>query len=215
MRRPLIALTALNAWGALALQFTLMIAVTWSGIGPWLATLKFFSYFTILCNLLVGLSCTFALVGQDSRCGRFFGAARVRGAVALYIAVTGGIYIFVLRTLWAPQGAQWLADVMLHYATPLLYLVSWSAWLRFGRLEWTDALRWLLFPLAYMLWTLLRGAWLHDYPYPVVNVDALGMARTLVNALAVSGLFLVLGLLLIALDRALRRRDPPPNHRCG
>ncbi len=209
MQHRLIALTALIAWVALMLQFYLTMGLTWHGMGPWLGALKYISYFTILSNLLVALTCTFALIGQDTGVGKFFAKARTRGGVALCIAVTGSIYFFVLRMLWAPQGAQWLADVMLHYATPVLYLALWIGCLPHGRLAWSDALRWLLFPLGYMLWTLLRGAWVHDYPYPFVDVGVLGMTRALLNALAITGLFLAVGLALVALDRALGRRDEP------
>ena len=136
----------------------------------------------------------------------FFTRADVRGAVALYIGVTGTIYVTILRHLWQPQGAQWWADIGLHYATPLSYLAWWTLGVRHGALQWRDVLRWLLFPLAYLLWSLARGAWVHEYPYPFIDVDALGWALVLRNAAGVRLVFVALGAIAVAVDRRLRLR---------
>lgn len=200
--RLLTAVVACVAWAALVLQYVLLIRGTLDTIGPALATLRFFSFFTILSNLLVALTTTFALLDRRSRIGVFFASARVRGGVALCIGITCAIYFFILSSTWAPQGAQWLADVALHYAVPLLYLGWWIAGIARGGLVWSDALRWLWFPGVFLLWTLARGAWLHEYPYPFLDVDALGFVTVLRNSLGIAALFLVAGLGLVAFDRA-------------
>jgi len=202
----LIALTATAAWVGLVLQLVLLIAATRNTIGPALATLQFFSYFTILSNLLVALVCTFTVVGRPTTARQFLTKARVRGAVALYIAITGGIYFTVLRHLWQPQGAQWVADALLHYVVPCLYLIVWLVSGPRG-LTWSDALRWLLFPLGYFIWIIARGAWLGVYPYSFTDVGALGFFSVLRNVALLFALFLVVGLSLIAVDKALGRRS--------
>jgi len=199
--RRFAAVIALLAWGALVLQYALLIGATLDGIGPLLGTLRYFSFFTILSNLLVALVASAAAAGDAAPRLRFFARADVRGCAALAIAITCAIYYFVLAATWAPQGAQLLADVLLHYAVPLLYVGWWIACAPHGRLGWSDPLRWLLFPLAFFAWTLLRGAWLHEYPYPFVDVDALGFAAVLGNALVIGGLFAVAGVALVAVDR--------------
>jgi len=199
--RALTIVTAIVAWGALVLQFILLLHQTWNTKGPVLATIQFFSYFTILSNLLVALICTFAL----SNTSGVFASARVRGAAALYIAVTGCIYLVILSSLWAPTGWQWLADTALHYAVPLLYLLLWTFFAR-AALEWMDALRWLAFPLIYLAWALVRGAWVGEYPYPFVDAGALGYGRVTINAIGICAPFVVLGLVLIAFNRRFARR---------
>jgi len=205
---PEIALTAIIAtiaWDALLLQFILLLDANWDTKGPALATIQFFSYFTILSNLLVALVCTFTLVRKPGRMQRFFSSARVRGAAALYIGVTGCVYFAILSALWAPTGFQWLADVSLHYAVPLMYLALWLVFTPRQTLEWSDLPRWLAFPLVYLVWALARGAWVHEYPYPFIDVDALGIARVLLNALGVTAFFAVVGLLLIGFNRGVTR----------
>lgn len=197
------ALIALVAWSALALQYVLLIEFTRQGIGPLLATLRYFSFFSILSNLLVAATTTAAVLGPQWWLAR----PRVRGAAALCIAVTCAVYYFVLAGTWAPHGAQLLANVALHYVVPPLYLIWWGTCVPHGRLAWADALRWLLLPLVFLGWTLARGAWLHEYPYPFVNVDVLGMAGVLRNALALGVLFLLVGLVLVAFDQSRRRSE--------
>lgn len=207
MSKPVFsAIVAAVAWLALVAQYGLLLVGSWNEVGPWLATLRYFSFFTILSNLLVALTATYALTAPRSRAGRFFASASMRGGVALCIGVTGLIYFFVLSSTWAPTGAQWLVDKALHYAAPLLYWVWWIACTPHGRLRWSDSLRWVLFPCAFLAWALLRGAWLHEYPYPFLEVDRLGHAAVLRNSLLIGALFIALGLLIVALDRALMRR---------
>jgi len=205
---PEVALTAIIAtiaWDALVLQLVLLLHAEWNAAGPLLATIRFFSYFTILANLLVALVCTFSLVRRPGRLQAFFSSPRVRGAAALYIGVTGCVYFVVLSSLWAPTGFQWLADVSLHYAVPLMYLALWIVFAPRRTLAWSDLPRWLIFPLVYLIWALVRGSWVHEYPYPFIDVDAIGMARALWNAVAVTAFLVLLGSILIGFNRGFAR----------
>lgn len=203
----LAALTCAISLAALLLQYVLLVRLTLDTIGPAFATLRFFSYFTILANILVVLVTANAVrVGRGHRMD-FFARATVRGAVALYIGVTGTIYFVILRHLWQPQGAQWWADAGLHYAVPVMYLAWWAFGARHGTLRWRGIAGWLLFPLGYLLWSFLRGAWVHEYPYPFIDVGALGWTSVLRNACGMMLVFVVLGGLLVAIDRWLRSRD--------
>ena len=130
----------------------------------------------------------------------------MRGAVALYIGVTGSIYFFILRHLWQPQGAQWWADTGLHYAVPLAYWGWWLAFTPHGGLRWRNVAGWLMFPLVYVAWVFVRGAWLGEYPYPFIDVGQLGWARAATNAVGVMAVFVVLGLVIVGVDRILGRR---------
>jgi hypothetical protein len=189
------------AWPALMLQYWLIL---WSGpIGY--ATVRYFSFFTILSNLLVAVVAASAATGGNWAPLRFWRKPRVRGLAALSITVTCLIYVTILAPQWHPQGPQLIADRALHYVLPFLYLFWWAVLLPHGTLVWRDAFRWLLFPLVFLVWTLIRGAVAHEYPYAFVDVDHLGYGAVLVNSLAVGAVFLVLGLGLIAIDRTLAR----------
>ncbi|HET9031682.1 MAG TPA: Pr6Pr family membrane protein [Dokdonella sp.] len=205
LTRAMAIVGSLSTVSALLLQYVLLVRLTWDGIGPALATVQFFSYFTILSNLLVAIVLGFAAFCASPGNNGFLASARVKAAVALYITVTGCIYLFVLSPLWAPQGLQWLADVALHYLVPVIYLTWWMTGVRHGSLVWLDAFRWLAFPLAFLLWVLIRGAWLNVYPYPFIDVSVLGAGTVAVNSVGICVLFVVIGCLLITIDRWLGR----------
>lgn len=190
------------AWPALMLQYWLIL---WSG-PPLEVTVRFLSFFTILSNLLVGLVAGSAATGGNWAFLRLWRGPRVRGLAALSITVTCLVYAFVLQAQFHPQGPALLADRSLHYAVPALYVFWWAALLPHGTLLWADALRWLAFPAVYAAWTLLRGAIVHDYPYPFMNVDRLGYGQVLLNSGMVALLFLAIGLIYVALDRKLAPR---------
>lgn len=196
---------AVVAWSALILQYALLIELTRNDIGILLGSLRYFSFFTILSNLLVALTTTYALLRKPSVLRNFFTSPLVRGGAALCIGITLCIYFAVLAATWAPQGPQWLADVTLHYAVPVLYLAWWGACVPHDRLLWTDVLRWLLFPVTYLALILLRGAWLHEYPYPFVDVDVSGAGVVARNCVGISVLFVAFGLALVGFDRSVRR----------
>ena len=189
---------------SLLLQYVLLMKLTRDTIGLLAGNVQFFGYFTILTNLSIVLVVATAAMGR----GGFFARARVRGAVALYIAVTGLIYVLILRPLWQPQGAAWLADTGLHYVMPVLYLSWWMLAVPHGQLQLRDLLKWLLFPLVYLGWALIVGAMIGLYPYPFIDLAALGWVRTLVNAIGVLFVFLVLGGVILTLDDLLGRRKP-------
>jgi hypothetical protein len=164
-------------------------------------TVRFFSYFTILSNLLVLLVTASAALAPESASGSWFAGPVVRGGVALYIGVTMGIYATVLRQLWEPQGAQWWADSGLHYAVPTLYLAWWLFAVPHGALRWMHVPRWLLFPAGYLCWVFVRGAWAREYPYPFLDLAARDLPAVLRSCAGVFALFLVLGAVLVVVDR--------------
>jgi hypothetical protein len=185
-----------TAAAALVLQYALLLRV--APDGALLATVRFFSYFTILGNLLVAAACAAVAGGRGPA---WLVRPRALAGVALYIAIVGIVYVLVLRPLWQPQGAQWVADAALHYVVPVAYLGWWTWALPHRQLAWRDLAWWLPFPLAYLGWALWRGSWSGEYPYPFLDVAVLGTGAVVRNALAVTAGFLALGALLVVSDR--------------
>ncbi len=59
------------------------------------------------------------------RMGAILPSPSVQAGTAVYIAIVGIIYQLLLRQLWNPQGAQWVADVLLHAVIPAGYVLYW------------------------------------------------------------------------------------------
>ncbi len=64
----------------------------------------------------------------------------------------------------------------------------------------------IVFPVLWLVFTLIRGAFVGFYPYPFVDVDEHGYGRVLLNCLLVAVLFLALAAGATTLDGRLRRK---------
>jgi hypothetical protein len=211
-RQFLMALAGL-AWFSLLLQLWLSLQLATSN-GKTIADglLIYFGYFTVLTNLFVALLSTLSLRRHGSPLAQRLTTGTVWGSATTAILLVGLAYHFLLRQVWNPQGWQWLADMGLHYAIPLATLAYWGLFPPAGRLPWWAPLAWCSYPATYLLYAMARGAWLHSYPYPFIDVIQLGYSQVLINALGLLLAFLVLGYALrglaIAVQRRTSQRDP-------
>ena len=197
---------AVVGWAALGLQYGLMISGQ-PAAEVATRTLNFLSFFTILTNLLVAVALTLPAIGAGTRPGRWAASEGLRAGVTMYAVVVGLVYHFLLHANWNPQGWSYVANIALHYIMPAAILIDWLAFTPNGRLRWIDAGKWLAFPLLYGGWTLLHGALSGWYPYWFIDAGELGLGRTLLNFGGLLAFFGVIGLIVVAIDRTLGRRD--------
>jgi len=199
--RLLLGLCALCAWLGLVLQ----LGVSVRAAGALSGALWALCYFTVLTNLLVAVVSTATIAGHRGWLTRHGTLA----AVAVYIFVVGLIYSLLLRALWAPTGWHKLADAGLHDVVPVLYVLWWLRYAPRGGLKWTQPLRWLGYPLAYYVFSLLLGAMSGRYLYPFADVTRLGFLSVARNGALLLVLFFVLGLIAVAADLRLAPRAAP------
>lgn len=162
--------------------------------------IRFFSYFTILSNILV-LYTEITLVRNPLRGGRIWRVLRLNAIVG--IAVTGVIHWFFLRPLLNLHGAPYAADKLLHVAIPLLAVIGWIAFGPRNRINRPDLLPSLVYPVAWVLYTLARGALSRWYPYPFLDVGKHGYGAVVVNCLGIAILLLGLSVVAMYVDRRL------------
>lgn len=185
-------------WFAVILQFYLQIANRTTGVAE--ATIRFFSYFTILTNILVAV-CFTSIAIQKGKSFLFFNNPGVLTAVTVYIFIVGLIYNLVLRSLWNPQGWQLVADILLHTVTPLLTLIYWFVYTSTKNISLKQTAGWLLYPLIYLVYVLTRGSFSNFYPYFFIDVSKLGYAKAFTNSLYVTACFLFVAVLLTWLGK--------------
>jgi hypothetical protein len=195
---------AVIGWAALALQYLLMVAPVegWAVLDR---TVNYFSFFTILTNILVALALTGPLMSPSRRVARWTAGEGVRAAIAMYIVVVGVVYHFLIAPYWKPEGLTFGVNLVLHYVMPAAFLLDWLWFTPKGRLRWVDPMKWLAFPLIYAGWTLAHGLTTHWWPYGFVNVDELGLGRVLAIFGGLLVFFLGVGLALVGLDRVFGR----------
>jgi hypothetical protein len=192
----------LLGWFALALQYGLVMASDFDA-NAISRTINFFSYFTILTNILAALALTLPGLAPQSAVARFFSRPSVRTAITGYIIIVMTIVYFVLRHLSNLQGPDLLSDVIPHYVMPILFVIDWLVLVPKETLKLKDGLVWLAFPIIYLIWTFIHGAYSGFYPYPFLNVGELRIARVLLNEAGLLALFLILGLLLVTRGRLI------------
>ena len=195
---------AVIGWFALALQFYLIIVNRAAPVSE--TIIRYFSYFTILTNTLVALRFTSLSFREFSRLKIFFSSPPVSAAVTIYITVVGLVYQFLLRHTWEPEGWQLIADELLHSVIPLYAIVYWIVFSDKNNLSWKNVPGWLLYPLVYLFFILLRGAGSGFYPYPFVDVGEFGYGKVAVNSAGMMFAFIVLSVLFISASKIISRK---------
>jgi hypothetical protein len=170
----------------------------------WSRALNVFAFFTVQSNLIVGATCLLLALdpGRDSVLFRLF---RLAGVID--IAITGVVYQVALADLHELDGKAAVADQILHAIVPILAVLGWLVLGPRGLATRADALRAMVVPGAWLVFTMLRGPIVDWYPYGFMDVTELGYPRVLVNLLLVAALFGALALGAVALDRRLDRRS--------
>lgn len=198
-KRLAVAALAAVGWFALALRYMILVTV----VSPELASpevlVRYVSFFAVQANFLAALVLTaFAFkAGRDEWLVHPF----VRSAIAVYAAAILVIYLSALHTLETFSGVQFLADLLLRYVMPAGYLLFWLFLVRKAGLRWYDPLLWLIYPLFYLAFVVIRGKWSGFYPYPFIDVGALGYSRAMLNAGGIMVIFVVLGALAVVIGR--------------
>jgi hypothetical protein len=201
-RRRLITLLAVLGWSGLSIQLYLIFFARLSIDASLLGGLvSFFSYFTVLSNTLVATVLTCAVTTRESAVRRWFLRPSVSSGIAVSITVVGLAYSILLRHLWHPQGWQFIADELLHDVMPLLFLGYWWFCVPKGTLRLWHLPLWLIYPLVYFIYALLRGHMLGAYAYPFIDVALLGYPQVFINAGGILIGFVLIGLLVIGIDR--------------
>ena len=113
----------------------------------------------------------------------------IRGAarrfIGLYIAITGAVFALLLSGLQEDlqTTVSWV-DFVLHRLMPIVLVLDWLLDRPRHVLPWWTAAAWLAYPLAWLAYTLLRGAAVDWYPYPFVDVSRLGYDGVALRAVA-------------------------------
>lgn len=169
------------------------------------AMVNLFSYFTILTNIMVAAAFT-AFAFEPKRCCTILCNANTQTAILVYIIVVGAIYSLLLRGTWSPQGFQKAVDELLHTVVPLLYLFYWMYYTPKKALSYSLAYKQLIYPALYLVFTIVRGAFTGIYPYFFVDVSKLGYRSVVINSVAITMVFILLALMLIAGSRYRYRK---------
>ncbi|MFC9254176.1 Pr6Pr family membrane protein [Amycolatopsis thailandensis] len=162
------------------------------------------AFFTIDSNILVGIGGLLLALGVAGR-STVFGVLRLTGLVG--IIVTGVVFQVALADLYELHGWALFADTMLHKVSPLMCVAGWLLFGPRGQLSWRVLWWSLLYPLAWLAVTLVRGAIIGFYPYPFVDPGINGYGGVAFNCVLIGLLFIGLAAAAVGFDRTFGRRD--------
>ncbi|WP_298396494.1 Pr6Pr family membrane protein [Flavobacterium sp.] len=179
-------LFSILCWITIITQFIVMIDNRVTSITE--TTIRFFTFFTILTNILVAIVFTAVLI-KPKRKFSFFLNPINQSAIAVYIFVVGFVYNLILRFLWQPQGVQRIVDEMLHTIIPIYYILYWYFKSNTKSILWKNFINWLIYPIVYLVVIMIRGSFSNYYPYPFVNVTSLGIDKVFINIILLTLFF--------------------------
>lgn len=177
---------------------------------------KFYSfiYFTNLSNILALCIYLADIFGVNKKSKAFI---YFKGLSLVNIIITGIIFYTVL----SPSGfnmssfpnSEELGSLLLHMAAPLLTVADWLFFENKGVFAYKLPFIWYGFPVLYFFFTVFQAKLggfipnqLTKYPYNFIAVDILGWKQVLGNALFISMFYILLGYIIVFLDKYIGKR---------
>lgn len=199
MKITLAFIFALLGWFALIAQYYLMLKNSVLNFNE--ITSQFFSYFTILTNLMVAVYFTHQVfIKSDSEI-----KSGLLTAITIYIVIVGMVYQIILRSTWNPTGLQRIVDELLRSIIPVLVIIYWYLYENKKNLQYKQIALWAIYPLFYLFYILVSGSLSKFYPYPFVNVTKLGVTKVFINAFFILIFFLALSFLFIRIGKIIKK----------
>jgi hypothetical protein len=199
-------LIALNVVMALIIQVALILTggpdpntgETVATVGIATRMVQTLSFFTIQSNLLV-LVVAITLVIDPGRDGRFWRVLRLDALLG--IAITGLVFELVLIDYVDPTGWQLVATIGFHYIAPWATVLGWVLFGPRPRIDRSTVAWAFVWPVAWIAYTFVRGAFVDWYPYPFLDVDKVGYGEAFGATAAVLAVAGILAAILKRLDR--------------
>ena len=178
---------------------------------------QLYSEFTVQANLGLGLLLIASAAWPAARLPRWWD--QLFGAFVLYLVMTGLIYIVLV----APPGEPWWSwdlywpQMAHHRLAPLYVLLDWLLVTRTVRGPWWRPLAWLAYPVAFLIFSWVRGSvdgwYVYDFLDPTLEggwpAALASIARVLVAFLVIAALVHLAGNARAALALGRLRREGP------
>jgi hypothetical protein len=192
--RALAGLIALAV--VVTLGFRLGVTMQAQAVGPGEALWAMYRFFTIITITAMGIVAAMVAMGARP-------SVQVQAALLLAIGAVSIVYHVLLASLVSFTGLEAVIDEMLHTVVPVLYAIYWLGFAPKAGLRYRLVPFWLIYPLVYCGYALLRGEEDGIYPYPFLDVRAEGMITVAFNMVAFLVIFWLAGLLIVAVGRVI------------
>jgi len=136
------------------------------------------SYFTIWSNIGIAIVTTMLFLDpqRDSKLFR-----TMRNTTLLMIVLTGLLYAVLIAPTAKVYGLNAFSTILEHYVTPVVALAVWLIAGPRGWMTFRESLKIYVVPLVFLIYTLVRGAITHTYPYKFFNIVVYGYQPVLIT----------------------------------
>ena len=152
-------------------------------------------HFADLTNLIAVI--IFAAFAHDKR---RVATQSALGGVTVAMILVGIVSYWLVSGPVVLSSEPAIADALLHVAGPVAVIIFWLELAPKGELTVRDPFLWIIYPLAYFDYSLLRGAAESNFAYRFLNGIEVGWDRTFWTALLILLTFLDLGLAMVWVD---------------
>jgi len=159
-----------------------------------------FKYYTMQTNLMVTIWFTLAIFwyNKPESLEKIMGP--LKGAFTLYITTTFIFFAILLQIFYQPTGWAAFTNIILHYLTPIAFIVDWIFTETKLKYKWNYLPYWTIYPIAYLVFSLIHGTLTTDYIYFFLDISVLGPLYILSICFLV-GVGIALGSLYIGVNR--------------
>ena len=163
--------------------------------------LNSFKYYTIQTNIMVSVWLILAIVWYNKPESLKKITGPLKGAFTLYITTTFIFFAILLQIFYRPTGFAAFSNIILHYVTPIAFIVDWVLTETKLKYKWNYLPYWTIYPLCYLLFSFIHGSLTGDYIYPFLNINQLGILGYSLSIFLLVSSGLGLGSMSIAINR--------------
>ncbi len=164
----------------------------------WLTSFKFY---TMQTNIMVTLWFTFAIMWHDKPESLEKIMGSLKGAFTLYITTTFVFFAILLQIFYYPTGWAAFSNLILHYITPIAFIIDWVLTENKIRYKWSYLPYWIIYPICYLIFSLIHGIFTGDYIYPFLDVSSRGLTLYIIMICFLLGVGIALACTYIAINR--------------
>jgi hypothetical protein len=167
---------SLHRFGFAALGIVALIEQSIANVAdiPDYKPLNFLSFFTVEAVIIaiasLAISGVYGLRGNKPPWVHY-----VRGAATIYMTVSGITYALLLQNIRVESAVPWV-NFVLHYVIPIVLVIDWLIDLPQFRIRARSAMIWMMYPIIYLAYSLIRGPIANWYPYPFLDPRPQGYA---------------------------------------
>ena len=134
---------------------------------------NFFSYFTNLSNIFAAVVMIVGAIALFNRRQPTPTDDIIRGTSVVCMALVGIVFSVLLRNEDLGNLLPWV-NIVLHYIMPVVVVLEWLIQPPHSELEVNQVVYWLIYPLMYLAYSIIRGAIMGFYAYPFFNPGRVG-----------------------------------------